>query len=47
MGEMKISAGRCQFCHRTADDVEHLIGGDSGFIRAAQNAVMPDSIRHP
>ncbi len=27
-----ISSGRCQFCHRTADDVEKLIAGDSAFI---------------
>lgn len=27
-----VSKGRCQFCHRTVGDVEHLIAGDSGFI---------------
>src|ERR1700733_2919877 len=27
-----VSAGRCQFCHRTADDVAHILAGDSGFI---------------
>jgi hypothetical protein len=27
-----VSHGRCQFCHRTADDVERLIVGDSGLI---------------
>jgi hypothetical protein len=27
-----ISHGRCQFCHRTAQDVEQLIAGDSAFI---------------
>jgi hypothetical protein len=50
MGEMKISAGRCQFCHRTADDVEHLIGGDSGFIcsdcvRACNSVLDPAATR--
>jgi hypothetical protein len=30
--ELRLSAGRCQFCHRTAGDVEHLVHGDSGFI---------------
>ena len=32
MTELRISAGRCQFCHRTADDVERMVSGDSGFI---------------
>lgn len=32
MAELKISDGRCQFCHRTAGDVERLISGDSAFI---------------
>ena len=27
-----VSHGRCQFCHRTADEFEQLVGGDSGFI---------------
>jgi len=27
-----VSAGRCQFCHTTASDVEHIIAGDSGLI---------------
>ena len=27
-----VSAGRCQFCHRTADDVAKIVAGDSGFI---------------
>src|SRR5579875_2412556 len=27
-----VSAGRCQFCHRTADEVEHMLAGDSSFI---------------
>jgi hypothetical protein len=27
-----VSAGRCQFCHRTSEDVEQLIAGDSGVI---------------
>jgi hypothetical protein len=32
MTELRISAGRCQFCHRTANDVERLVSGDSAFI---------------
>ena len=32
MAQIFVSEGRCQFCHRTAADVEHLVGGDSGFI---------------
>jgi hypothetical protein len=32
MADLKVSQGRCQFCHRTADDVEQLIAGDSAFI---------------
>jgi ATPase family protein associated with various cellular activities (AAA)/ClpX C4-type zinc finger protein len=27
-----VSEGRCQFCHRTAANVDQLIAGDSGFI---------------
>ncbi len=27
-----VSEGRCQFCHRTASDVDHMIAGDSGVI---------------
>jgi hypothetical protein len=27
-----VSAGRCQFCHRTAGDVDKMIAGDSGVI---------------
>jgi len=27
-----VSEGRCQFCHTTAGNVEHMIAGDSGFI---------------
>jgi hypothetical protein len=27
-----VSDGRCQFCHATASNVEHMIAGDSGFI---------------
>jgi hypothetical protein len=50
MGELKISAGRCQFCHRTADEVEHLIGGDSGFIcsdcvRACNAVLTPAAVQ--
>jgi hypothetical protein len=32
MTDLKISAGRCQFCHRTADEALQLVAGDSGFI---------------
>jgi hypothetical protein len=27
-----VAAGRCQFCHRTAGDVAHVLAGDSSFI---------------
>src|SRR5690242_19342293 len=27
-----VSAGRCQFCHSTADETRTVIAGDSGFI---------------
>ena len=30
MAHLFVSEGRCQFCHRTAIDVEQLIAGDSG-----------------
>jgi hypothetical protein len=32
MTPLMVSHGRCQFCHRTAEDVERLIAGDSSFI---------------
>ncbi|MBL8346248.1 MAG: AAA family ATPase [Rubrivivax sp.] len=32
MNQLSISAGRCQFCHRTAESVPRLIAGDSAFI---------------
>ena len=32
MPQFFVSEGRCQFCHSTSRDVEHLIAGDSGFI---------------
>jgi hypothetical protein len=32
MTNLKISEGRCQFCHRNANDVQQLIAGDSAFI---------------
>lgn len=32
MTDLKISEGRCQFCHRVASDVPRLIAGDSAFI---------------
>jgi hypothetical protein len=32
VSQLFVSEGRCQFCHRTADSVPHLIAGDSGFI---------------
>ena len=43
-----VSAGRCQFCHSTADDVRQIIAGDSGFIcdecvRACANLLTPNA----
>jgi hypothetical protein len=32
MSLLLVSAGRCQFCHRTADDVDQMLAGDSSFI---------------
>jgi hypothetical protein len=32
MTQYFVSQGRCQFCHATAGNVEHMIAGDSGFI---------------
>lgn len=32
MADLKISDGRCQFCHRTARDVKQIVAGDSAFI---------------
>lgn len=32
MSQLFVSEGRCQFCHSTARDVEHLVAGDSGLI---------------
>lgn len=32
MAQHFVSEGRCQFCHSTAGNVEHMIAGDSGFI---------------
>ena len=32
MTQLMVSQGRCQFCHRTADDVDRLITGDSSSI---------------
>lgn len=32
MPHSKVSDGRCQFCHRTENDVPHLIWGDSSLI---------------
>lgn len=32
MSEFRLSDGRCQFCHRTETDVEHMVHGDSAFI---------------
>jgi hypothetical protein len=44
-----VSAGRCQFCHSTAGNVEHMIAGDSGFICgdcvAACSALLQPSAR--
>ncbi len=46
MAQHFVSEGRCQFCHRTAGNVEHLLAGDSGFIcdacvRACAAALEP------
>lgn len=32
MSHLFVSEGRCQFCHSTARQVEHLVAGDSGLI---------------
>jgi hypothetical protein len=32
VAQLFVSEGRCQFCHRTASGVEHMIAGDSGVI---------------
>ena len=32
MAYLFVSQGRCQFCHRTAEDVEQMVAGDSGLI---------------
>lgn len=32
MAQHFVSEGRCQFCHQTASNVDHMIAGDSGFI---------------
>ncbi len=32
MAQHFVFEGRCQFCHKTAGSVEHLVAGDSGFI---------------
>jgi ATPase family associated with various cellular activities (AAA)/ClpX C4-type zinc finger len=32
MTELRVTEGRCQFCHRTASDVGQLVAGDSAFI---------------
>ena len=32
MIDLKLSEGRCQFCHRSGGEVEKLIAGDSAFI---------------
>ena len=50
MAELKISDGRCQFCHRTAQDVKQLIAGDSAFIcsdcvEACVAALLPSSAK--
>jgi hypothetical protein len=46
MAQLMVTAGRCQFCHRTSEDVEALVGGDSSFIcsdciAAAANLLSP------
>jgi energy-coupling factor transporter ATP-binding protein EcfA2 len=32
MAMITVSSGRCQFCHRTADEVAQIVAGDSGLI---------------
>ena len=32
MAQFFVSKARCQFCHRSATDVEHMVAGDSGVI---------------
>ena len=32
MAQFFVSEGRCQFCHQTATNVDHMIAGDSGVI---------------
>jgi hypothetical protein len=32
MPQLKISQGRCQFCHSKADETDRIIAGDSSFI---------------
>src|SRR5579863_10490836 len=32
MTMLMVSAGRCQFCHRTDGDVARIFAGDSGYI---------------
>jgi hypothetical protein len=44
-----VAAGRCQFCHRTADDVDQMLAGDSSFIcnRCVQTCVAALGPRIP
>lgn len=46
MNQLMISRGRCQFCHRTSEDVRVLVGGDSSSIcddciASAARAIAP------
>jgi len=49
MPELRLTDARCQFCHRTSSDVEHIIHGDSGFICSdcvqACHALLQPSIK--
>lgn len=52
-----VSAGRCQFCHSTADDFRQVVAGDSGFIcdecvnacakLLAPNAAKSEPVQYP
>jgi hypothetical protein len=46
MTELRIAAGRCQFCHRTADVVPRLVAGDSAFICEACARACVDLLQH-
>ena len=50
MATIMVSAGRCQFCHRTAAEGLRVIAGDSGFIcdecvRACATLLAPNDAK--